>query len=62
MKSIGTTTAGLFAGLLLLSQPVAAELPVPRHVFTMEELDEAKAKAAKDEEPLIFVYTSTVTT
>lgn len=34
-----------------------AALKVPSSVFKMEELAEAKAKAAKDEKPLIFVYT-----
>ena len=42
---------------LLFTMSVRAELRVSSSVFTIDELDEAKAKAAKDEEPLIFVYT-----
>lgn len=34
-----------------------AELRIPSSVFTMEELEEAKAEAYEEEEPLIFVYT-----
>lgn len=39
-----------------------AELKIPSSVFTMEELDEAKAEAAEKEEPLVFVYTDPGTT
>lgn len=45
-----------------VSATALAELDVPSSVFTMEELDEAKAKAAADSEPLIFVYTDPAST
>ena len=48
--------------LLGLSQFSMAELKVPSSVFKMDELGEAKAKAASDKEPLIFVYTDPGTT
>ena len=35
----------------------SAELRISGSIFRMDELDKAKEKAAKDEEPLIFVYT-----
>ena len=38
-----------------------ADLRIPGSVFKMEELEEAKEKAKKDEEPLIFVYTDPTT-
>ncbi len=46
---------------LLLTSPAHADIDVPSSVFTMEELDEAKERAIKDEEPLVFVYTDTAT-
>ena len=45
-----------------LAGSAAAELSVPRSVFKMDELDEAKSKAAKDKEPLVIVYTDPGTT
>jgi hypothetical protein len=36
---------------------VNADWRVPSSVFTMEELDDAKARAQEQKEPLIFVYT-----
>jgi hypothetical protein len=62
MKSFGSVVVGLSALVCLSGQTAKAELRVPSSVFTMEELDEAKAKAAKDEEPLIIVYTDPGTT
>ena len=44
------------------SQLAIAELRIPSSVFKMDELAEAKQKAAEDEEPLIFVYTDPGTT
>ena len=43
-------------------QFASAELRIPSSVFKMDELAEAKLKAAEDEEPLIFVYTDPGTT
>ena len=40
----------------------SGELRIPSSVFKMDELDEAKQKAAEDGEPLIFVYTDPGTT
>ena len=34
-----------------------AGMEIPRSVFKMDELEEAKEKATKSEKPLIFVYT-----
>ena len=48
----------IFAIVTLALSPLGfGELKIPRTVFEMEELDEAKAKAVEDEEPLIFVVT-----
>ena len=54
----------LFLFLLVagLTGFASAELRVPSSVFKMDELEEAKAKAAKEKEPLIFVYTDPGTT
>ena len=49
----------LIAGL---AGSATAELRVPSSVFEMDELEEAKAKAAKDKEPLVIVYTDPGTT
>ena len=48
--------------VLLFTMSVRAELRVSSSVFTIDKLAEAKAKAVKDEEPLIFVYTDPGTT
>lgn len=53
MKGIITTAFSLFAAAGLAQ----AELKIPGSVFKMDELAEAKAKAAKMEKPLVFVYT-----
>jgi hypothetical protein len=46
----------IFAIATLALSPLGfGELRIPKSVFEMEELSEAKAKAAEDEEPLIFV-------
>ena len=34
-----------------------AELKIPRSVFRVDQLEEAKEKAAEKEAPLIFVFT-----
>lgn len=34
-----------------------ADMRIPSSVFTVDELEEAKAEALEEEEPLIFVYT-----
>lgn len=47
---------------LLLTMSARADLRVSSSVFTIDELAEAKAKAVKDEQPLIFVYTDPGTT
>lgn len=39
-----------------------AELRIPSSVFTMEELEEAKAEAREEKEPLIFLYTDPAST
>jgi hypothetical protein len=53
MKAIGILALASIA----LSPLGFAELRIPKSVFDMEELEEAKAKATEDEEPLIFVVT-----
>lgn len=47
----------LFAGIL----PTFA-LDLPRHVYTFDRLEEAKAEALEDGEPVVFVYTDLGTT
>ncbi|MCG8601983.1 MAG: hypothetical protein MI807_17710 [Verrucomicrobiales bacterium] len=47
---------------LFFSLSARAELRVPSSVFKMDELEEVKAKATADKEPLIFVYTDPGTT
>lgn len=47
----------LFLGIL----PTLA-LEIPRHVFTLDKLAEAKAEALEKGEPIIFVYTDPGTT
>jgi len=53
MKAIATYALLTFA----LSPLGFGELKIPRTVFEMEQLDEAKQQAAADEKPLIFVIT-----
>jgi hypothetical protein len=43
--------------LLLLGVLPALALEIPRHVFTLDKLEEAKAEAIEKNEPIIFVYT-----
>lgn len=53
----------LLCGALLFAMTSShADLKIPSSVFTIGELEEAKAKAAEDGEPLIFVYTDPGTT
>ncbi len=59
MKKIFITTV-LVAGLAQLG--LAANLKVPRSVFDMEKIEDAKAKATEKVKPLIFVYTDPNTT
>lgn len=49
----------LLAATLVLgtAQLALADLRIPGSVFKLDELNEAKAKAAKNTEPLIFVFT-----
>lgn len=58
MKSfqIAAVTTALFASL------ATAELDVPRSVFRVDQLAEAKAEAVEKEKPLVFVYTDPGTT
>ena len=49
-------------GLVLTVNYSQAELKIPRGVFKMDELAEAKAKAAETSKPLVFVYTDPGTT
>ena len=42
---------------IALSPLAFGELQIPRTVFQMTELDQAKQKAAEDNKPLIFVIT-----
>ena len=53
MKRAILATA-ILAGVTQLS---LAELKIPRSVFRLTDLEEAKEKAAEKEEPLIFVFT-----
>jgi len=55
--AIMKTTVVLALATFALSPMGFGELKIPRTVFEMEQLDEAKAKAAEDEKPLIFVIT-----
>lgn len=62
-RSIASVVVVLLTSSIgLMSASLRAELKVPSSVFTMEELDEAKAEATEKEEPLIFVYTDPGTT
>lgn len=48
----------LLLGVLALLPLVAkGDMRIPSSVYTMEEIEEAKAEALEEEEPLIFVYT-----
>ena len=57
-QSITMKKSLLLLGVLALL-PLAAkgDMRIPSSVFTMEEIEEAKAEALEEEEPLIFVYT-----
>lgn len=43
--------------LLFLGMIPALALEIPRHVYTLDKLEEAKAEALEKSEPVIFVYT-----
>jgi len=55
-------SAILFVAVSLFTFSSHAELKIPSSVFTVDELEEAKLKAAEDGEPLVFVYTDPGTT
>ncbi|MGJ8725186.1 MAG: hypothetical protein ACSHYB_11560 [Roseibacillus sp.] len=48
--------------LLILGFVPALALDIPRHVYTLDKLEEAKAEALEKSEPIIFVYTDPGTT
>lgn len=48
--------------LLFLGLIPAFALEIPRHVYTLDKLEEAKAEAIEKSEPIIFVYTDPGTT
>jgi hypothetical protein len=53
----------LLGGILAaLSTSAMAELKIPSSVFRVDQIEEAKAKAAEDGEPLIIVFTDPGTT
>ena len=58
MKCAFMTALALF----LVTGFSQAELKIPGSIFKMDELDKAKAKAAENAKPLIFVYTDPGTT
>ena len=45
----------------LITASAYAEFDVPRSAFGISELEEAKAKATEEEEPLVFVITDPAT-
>ncbi|WP_018969914.1 hypothetical protein [Rubritalea marina] len=47
----------IMIALLLSGHLALAGFKVPKSIFTIDELDEAKQEATADKEPLIFVYT-----
>jgi len=51
--------AAVVAGVTQMS---LAELKIPRTVYKVGDLEEAKAKATEKEKPLVFVYTDPGTT
>ena len=48
----------LLIGLFLMMEIAFADLKIPRSVFTMDRLDEAKSEALEKEKPLVFVWTN----
>ncbi|MBK1833132.1 hypothetical protein [Roseibacillus ishigakijimensis] len=48
--------------LLAFSVTSLFGMDLPRHVFTLDKLAEAKAEASENKQPLIFVYTDLGTT
>jgi len=48
--------------LLFLGLIPALALDIPRHVYTLDKLEEAKAEAMEKSEPIIFVYTDPAST
>ncbi|MEM0968072.1 MAG: hypothetical protein AAGJ31_01865 [Verrucomicrobiota bacterium] len=47
----------VLALFLVTASPLVAGLDIPRYVFGLDQLEEAKAEAAEKEQPLVFVYT-----
>ncbi len=52
----------LLSGLVIFAQSAFADMKIPRSVFEMEALDEAKAEAAEEGKPIVFVLTDPGTT
>ncbi len=54
----------LFIALIMLGCVVSASagFKIPSHVYRAEKLDEAAAKAKKDDKALAFVYTDETST
>ena len=48
--------------LILLGALPALALDIPRHVYTLDKLEEAKAEALEKSEPVVFVYTDPAST
>jgi hypothetical protein len=48
--------------VVCLSGLAWAELDIPRSVFRVDQLEEAKAEAQEEGEPLIFVFTDPAST
>lgn len=48
----------LFALGALPGQTLADNLRIPNSVLRMSQLEEAKERAAENEEPLVFLYTN----
>ena len=48
--------------LLFFSLVPALALEIPRSVYTLDKIEEAKAEALENSEPVIFVYTDPAST
>lgn len=51
-----------FLALLIASGLSAFALDIPRSVYTVDQLEEAKAEALEDSQPVVFVYTDPTST
>ena len=56
------TLLALSAAIGFAGVAMSSDVKLPSSVFAMDELEEAKAEAAKKKEPLIFVYTNPAST